>query len=136
MMAKEIETFEGQEVYTCNALIESATVRMDRDVFLSVWLMLDYGGTHQGFGGYVLGGDPSTLAGRHSEQKNLCAEFIVSCLRAGGVDELHRLAGKTIRVKKKGNAWGDILAIGHIVKDDRWFWPRKVLGEMTKEGAQ
>jgi len=132
-VSKEVETFDGDTVYVCSAIIESARVGFDRDVFLSVWLTLDFGGSVQGFGGYVLGGTPDCAAGRHDTQKNICAEFIVSCLLAGDVDRFDKLVGKAIRVKKRKDAWGDIIAIGHIVKDDRWFCPSRVLGEMTKE---
>lgn len=106
-----------------NAVIEDASVGFDRGVFLGAWLSLNYGGTAQGFGGYVLGGTPDCKAGRHAEQPNLAAEFIVGCLRAADVEQWSQLKGKTIRVRKTDD-WGDIIAIGHIVKDDCWFEPK------------
>lgn len=119
---------------TQNAIIEDASLRLDRGFILTVWLMLDYGGSGQGFGGYYLGGSDGK-AGEHDLQKNICAEFIVKCLRAGDVEKFDELKGKTIRVRRT-DEWGDIIAIGHIVKDDRWFEPKKRLGEMTKEREQ
>ena len=117
--------------FECNAIIESATVRLDHDCFLSMWLFLKYDGAGQGFGGYVLGGLPDIAAGKHSEQKNIAAEFIVQCLRVCGVESVDACVGKVIRVRKK-KEFGDILAIGHAIKDI-WFYPRVVLEEMTRE---
>lgn len=113
----------GGTVYECNAIIESVRIGLDRDFILSGWLMLSYGGSGQGFGGFVLGGLPDAKCGDHSGP-NLAAEWIVSCMRAGDVDDYAKLIGKTIRVRKTSE-WGDIIAIGHIVRSDRWFNPRE-----------
>lgn len=117
-----------------NAIIESASVTLDRGCFLSSWLMLDYGGSHQGFGGYVLGGTPDAAAGRHAEQTNLAAAWLVGCLRAGDVEDFKALVGKSIRVRRKPGWGGDIIGIGHITKDDRWFFPKETFAAMIKEG--
>ena len=115
-----------------NAIIKGARIGLSRGSFLDAWLDLDYGGLCQGFGGFVLGGTPDAKCGNHKETPNLAAEFIVSCLRAGDVESWSDLVGKTIRVRKT-DEWGDILAIGHIVKEDRWFSPRDVFGLWMKE---
>lgn len=121
--------------FECNAIIESACVRFDRDAFLSMWVFLKFQGGGQGFGGYVLGGLKDVAAGRHSQQPNICAEFIVNCLLAADAESVDKMAGKTVRVRKT-DEWGDILAIGHIVRDDRWFYPKRVLAAMCpKSGA-
>lgn len=112
------------EVFECNAIIQSASIGLDRGSFLCAWVHLDYGGAGQGFGGYVLGGTPDAKAGDHRNQKNLAAEFIVRVLAAAGVESWSDLPGKTVRVRK-ASEWGDILAIGHIVKRDKWFNPRE-----------
>lgn len=119
---------------TQNAIITDASVQLDRGFILTAWLMLDYGSTGQGFGGYVLGGSDGK-AGEHDLQKNICAEFIVACLRAGGVEKFSDLVGKTIRVRKT-DEFGDIIAIGHIVKEDRWFDAATRLGKMAKEDGK
>ena len=106
----------------CNAIIESATIRIDRGFILSPWVFLDYGGLHQGFGGYVCGGTPDTKAGDHKNQPNIAAEFIMGVLRAADVEAWSDLPGKTVRVMKEHCK---VHAIGHIVKDDRWFDPKE-----------
>ena len=117
-----------------NAVITSADVTLDRDCFLSCWLMLDYGGSGQGFGGYVLGGVSDTKAGRHEEQKNIAAIWLVGVLEAAGVTKLSDCVGKVVRVRKVSD-FGDILAIGHAIKNDKWFEPRKAFAFMKQEAA-
>lgn len=112
-----------------NAIIQDAEVRLDRGVFLSAWLMLDYGGSSQGFGGYVLGGVPSVPAGEHWDQPNFAADFIVRCMMAAGVESWNECVGKTIRVRKS-DKFGSIIAIGHIVKDDLWYNPKESANAM------
>lgn len=41
-------------IETKNAVIESARISSDDYGLLSAWLVLDYGGSGQGFGGYAL----------------------------------------------------------------------------------
>ena len=106
-----------------NGIIEEAVVRLDRGFALCVWLFIKHedGGT-QGFGGYVLGATPDAAAGNHANQPNLAAEFIVSCLRVGGVESFDQLKGKAIRVVRENDSWNaPIKGIGHIIKGDCWF---------------
>ena len=114
---------ENEERVTNNAVIRSAEVRLDREAFLSVWLQVDHeGGGSQGFGGYILGGVPDVAAGKHANQKNICADFIVGCLQAAEVDSVSKLQGKAVRVIRADKSWGAaIVGIGHIIKDDRWY---------------
>lgn len=113
-----------------NAVITSADVTLDRDFILSSWLMLDFGGSGQGFGGYVLGGLPDTRAGQHHEQKNIAAIWLVGVLQAAGVTKLSEAVGKVIRVRRADD-FGEILAIGHAVKNDRWFCPKEAFASAT-----
>lgn len=99
-----------------NAVIESATITTGERGFLDCWLMLDYGGTGQGFGGYVLYLPKSW---KHHEMKSPAGHFIFRAMEIAGVDSWDKLKGKTIRVKADMNK---VHAIGHIVKDD-WFCP-------------
>jgi hypothetical protein len=100
-----------------NAVIESVRLTNDDHGVLSAWLMLDYGGSGQGFGGYALYLPKSF---NHHKLQSVAGHFIWRCMEVAGVSEWSKLPGKTIRVR--GDR-GGIEAIGHIVKDD-WFCPR------------
>lgn len=108
-----------------NAIVESAVIRIDRGSFLCPWVFVKHeDGGSQGFGGYVVGGTKNCKAGDHFNQKNLAAEFIVAVLRACGVEDLEKCAGKAIRVARKGDGWNElIVGIGHIIDKDKWFYP-------------
>ena len=106
-----------------NAIITSVSITNDDHGLLSAWLMLEYAGGGQGFGGYSLYLPKSFL--HHDEQKqgNYAGLFIWRCMEIGEVSEWSQLPGKTIRVRKE-DEFGKIISIGHIIKDD-WFDPAK-----------
>jgi hypothetical protein len=99
-----------------NAIIESARITSDDRNLLSAWLLLDYGGSGQGFGGYSLYLPKSYT---HHKLESVAGHFIFRCMGIAGVTEWDQLVGKTIRVKADMSR---IESIGHIVKDD-WFNP-------------
>jgi hypothetical protein len=98
-----------------NAVIESARFDMERG--LSAWLSLNYGGSGQGFGGYLLYAPAGWAA--HPGSLNYCGHFIWRVLEIAGVGDWSELPGRTIRVRR---TFDKVEAIGHIIKDD-WFDP-------------
>lgn len=109
-----------------NAIINSVSIRFDRDIFLCPWVTLSYGGgLCQGFGGYVCG--RNDLPETNIKKRNYCGTFLSACMRAGGVDEWDKLQGKAIRVELDEEGLGaTIIGIGHITDDDKWFRPKEV----------
>ena len=105
-------------MFETNAVITSVSITNDDHGLLSAWLMLDYGGSGQGFGGYALYLPNSFI--HHKDGGAYCGHFIWRCMEIGNVSEWSQLVGKTIRVRKEKDSWGAIKAIGHIIKDD-WF---------------
>jgi len=107
-----------RDVEIKNAVIEKATITCGDRGILDAWLMLNYGGSGQGFGGYVLY-CPKSFS--HHKIESFAGHHIFRCMEIAGVTDWHAMPGKTIRVKIEN---GLIRAIGHIVKDD-WFCPKE-----------
>jgi len=107
-----------------NAIITSARITSDDHGLLSAWLMLDYGGSGQGFGGWSLYLPKSF---DHHKLESVAGHFIWRVMEIAGVTEWNELVGKTIRADAEHSG---IVAIGHIVKDD-WFNPRKDFEQVT-----
>lgn len=103
-------------IETKNAIIEDATITTGDRGFLDCWVTLDYGGSGQGFGGYVLYVPPSWA---HHKLESVAGHFIFRVMEVAGVTKWEDLKGKTVRVKCEHSK---VHAIGHIVKDD-WFEP-------------
>lgn len=99
-----------------NAVITS--VEFDNERGLSVWVTLDYGGSGQGFGGWLLYAPKGWKA--HENGGNFCGHFLWRLFEITGVSKWADLKGKTVRAKAEHSK---VHAIGHIIKDD-WFDPR------------
>lgn len=109
-----------------NGIIESADICFSRGCFLDCNLSLRFDGTGQGFGGWVLGGNPfdtTTKAADHKSQTNLAADFIGGMMAIADVDCWSKMKGKVIRVERETD-FGPIIAVGHAVKD-RWYRPKE-----------
>jgi len=112
---------------TKNAVIEGVRITSSDHGYLSAWLMLDYGGSGQGFGGYAIYLPKSFT---HHKLASVAGHFIWRVMEVAGVTEWDKLKGKTIRVR--GDHSG-VEAIGHIVKDD-WFCPRDDFSYVAPDG--
>lgn len=115
------------EIGVRNAVITDA--RFDTERGLSAWIYLDYGGTGQGFGGWLLYGPKGWRA--HGDAGNYAGHFIWRVLEIAGVDDWSKLKGKTVRAR---GSWDKVEAIGHPVKDD-WFDPAVEFAQL-KEAAR
>ncbi len=125
-----------------NGIIKNFSIRLDRGFCLSAWLFIEHedGGT-QGFGGFALGGVPDAACGDHANQPNLCAEWLVAVLRACELDDeadIRQVVGKAVRVvRAHDGGWNaDILGIGHIVKNDRWFHAKERMDSLLAARKQ
>lgn len=110
---------ENEKPFICNAVIKEAVITTSNYGVLDCWLMLTYGTTSQGFGGWVL---YVPKAFTHHKLESVAGHHIFRCMEIAGVEKWSDIVGKTIRVKKNGGEWGTIAAIGHIVSDD-WYCP-------------
>ena len=100
-----------------NAKITAVSISQKH--FLSSWLTLDYGGAGQGFGGYALGGEATTL-------------WIKGILNALDVEKWENLPGTVIRVVQDH---GKVYRIGHALKD-QWFDPEVAFAPLRKESTR
>lgn len=105
-----------------NAIITSAKITTGDRGFLDAWVMLDYGGSGQGFGGYCLYLPKSF---KHHKLTSVAGHFIFRVIEIAGVSEWGDLQGKSVRVDSTHSG---VEGIGHIIKDD-WFYPRKDFAE-------
>ncbi|MGE0289343.1 MAG: hypothetical protein AB7I42_24075 [Bradyrhizobium sp.] len=111
---------------TKNAIIEAATIRIERGFILDCSIQVNYGGSVQGYGGFVLGGSAGSAAGDgHATSGNYAAEFLMRCMAAADVEDWAHMKGRAVRVQTEDGWGGSILAIGHIIRDDRWFNARE-----------
>lgn len=91
---------------TENAIIDSIYFGIEGHGIPTIMVGLDFGGTHQGFGGYDM------------RFKDMAAKWFQGLCRVTCCDDLSKAKGSIVRVKRgDGNR---ITAIGHPVRDV-WF---------------
>ena len=120
-----------KKVVITNAKIDDVRIGFDRGVFLSIWLFLDYGGTHQGYGGYCFNSpnpDDKFLSDRVVEGPEF-GIAVQNIMRTFEVEDFSKLVGQIIRVERIDEWSGEVLAVGHALKD-KWFsfqklWPKE-----------
>lgn len=101
-------------MYVTNAKISSTMLGIEDHGIMTFSMMMDMGGTGQGFGGYSLDG----RAGEVGHSKSI--QCIRKILETVGVMKWEDLNGKLVRIRKDSEWNGPIKAIGHII-DDKWF---------------
>ena len=119
-----------------NGRITSADIVFSRGFILDCWVTIEFEGSGQSFGGYVLGGNPfdtTAVCARHEEQRNLAADFIGGVMAVADVEKFSELTGKVIRVRRD-SPFGTIQAIGHAFKD-RWYEPKARMEFLTAQGS-
>lgn len=106
-----------------NAIIDSASIDIERGMLLSGWIYLSYGGGEcQGFGGLVLYLDKTC---KHHTLESFAGHWIYRVMEIAGVEKWSQLPGKSIRVRlDKEGLGGTIKGVGHIINDD-WFMPEE-----------
>lgn len=105
-----------------NARIETTTLGFEDHGIFTFWLMLDYGGAGQGYGGYGLDEPRRDDSGKYLGRRGTAfgCDAIVRLLEVLDVDSWEKLPGKPCRVKGGGCGSGGIEAIGHYLKD-QWL---------------
>jgi len=95
---------------TKNAKIQSTMLGIEAHGIMTFFLGLDYGGSGQGAGGYML------LSSKPEQDKNAFGIAIIrEILRVVGVEKWEELKGKHVRVK---SSWDEVIAIGNIIEDN------------------
>jgi hypothetical protein len=102
-----------------NAIIESTMLGIEDHGILTALILLDFGGSGQGFGGYAL--DTYNIEKGERVPSPGCGFFIQRVLEVVGVERWEELPHKHVRVIADG---GKVHAIGHIIKN-KWFYPEK-----------
>ena len=100
---------------TTNATIGKTLLGYEDHGMLTAFLMLDYGGSHQGFGGYSLGGQKWDSVA--------CGYQLRRILETVGVETWQELVGKHVRVRRSRSFNGKTLEIGHLL-EDKWYNPK------------
>ncbi len=100
-----------------NARIESTMLGIEDHGIMTFTIMLDYGGSAQGYGGYAM--DSYDKVNKKRIGSAFGIESIRAVLEAVGVTRWEDLKGKYVRVEREGGWSGKIFAIGHLI-ESKW----------------
>ena|ERR1051326_2334923 len=106
-------------INTVNAKIKSTHLGYEDHGVFTAYLMLEWEGSGQGFGGYFLDRYDDKRDKRFGTEKGMT--FIMRVVDAVGVSAWEELKGKYVRIKQDHNK---IYGIGHITKS-QWFMPEE-----------
>ena len=110
-----------------NAKIESTMLGFEDHGIFTYCLQLDYGGSGQGFGTYML--DAKDPADPKTVPHNYGIRHIRQILGVVGVEKWEDLPGKYIRVEAEHDG---IRRIGNIL-EDKWFDPKEFFKTPVEE---
>jgi hypothetical protein len=87
------------------AKIERTSLGYEDHGVLTAWLTLDYGGSGQGAGGYVLDDKPPEGA-KNRVPAEECGRWVAGIIRACGVEKWEDVRGRTIIAIRDSPGWG------------------------------
>lgn len=102
-----------------NAKITSTFLGIEDHGIFSFTLMLDYGGSGQGFGQYCLDTPKKNKKGEFEKREGTAkgCDVLLEILRVLEVDSWEKLKGVHLRAE---HDYGKVYRIGHILKD-KWL---------------
>lgn len=115
-----------------NGRITHADIVFSRGFILDCWIHVECDGGNQGFGGYVIGGNPfdkTAKCAEHQSQPNIAADFIGGVMAIADVEKFSDLVGKIIRIRRD-DSLGPIVEIGHAFKNI-WYNPKQRFEELA-----
>jgi len=125
-LVKEAELSPHADATIANARIESTFLGVEDHGIFTFSLMLDYGGSGQGFGQYGLDSWDEKEGRRVGTAYGV--EMIKAILEVVGVEKWEALEGQLVRTRATHSS---ISAIGHVLQN-QWLDP-KILYERSKE---
>lgn len=104
------------------AVIERTTLGYEDHGVMVGWLHLEYRGSGQGAGGYVLDSPEKTEDGKsHRVGTGYGLDWIIRVLETVGVDNWESLSRARINILKSTDAWGPIEGIANILRPEQSF---------------
>ncbi|MEM9073791.1 MAG: hypothetical protein AAGE52_35195 [Myxococcota bacterium] len=113
-------------------VIKSVESQLDRDYFHTVWVYLDLDGTHQGFGGLVLGRDEQ---GKRERGKQMQATYLAELMTVFGVASADALVGSECFVLREMPRWNEPIVGLESANTGRRFIVRHFVEKYFPEAA-